>query len=89
MTAEKESIAAVNVTTSQGGNRNSRNNENNMSSENSPYSPNNLMFYHVSLGLIEKLVNSGKLSRVDFNKCRRVLTKKYNLPQDSIFAETA
>ena len=83
MTAEKESIAAVNVTTSQGGDRSQQSNPN------SPYSPDNLMLYHVSLGLIEKLVNSGRLSRVDFNKCRRVLTKKYNLPQDSIFAETA
>ena len=26
-----------------------------------PYSPDNLMLYHVSLGLIEKLVRSGEL----------------------------
>ena len=55
----------------------------------SPYSPNNLMLYHVSLGLIEKLVRNGQLSQADFNKSRRILNKKYAIPSDSIFAETA
>ena len=54
-----------------------------------PYSPENLMMYHVSLGLIEKLVQEGKLSASDYRKACRILTKKYNLPQNSIFAECA
>ena len=54
-----------------------------------PNCPNNLLYYHVSLGLIEKLVKSGRLSQADFNKSLRVLSKKYSIPRDSIFAETA
>lgn len=54
-----------------------------------PYSPDNLMLYHVSLGLIEKLVRSGDLSLSDYRKACRILTRKYGLPLDSIFAEIA
>ena len=54
-----------------------------------PYSPDNLILYHVSLGLIEKLVRSGDLSLSDYRKACRILTQKYGLPPDSIFAEIA
>ena len=54
-----------------------------------PYSPDNLILYHVSLGLIEKLVRSGDLSLSDYRKACRILTRKYGLPSDSIFAEIA
>ena len=54
-----------------------------------PYSPDNLMLYHVSLGLIEKLVHSGQLSLSDYRNACRILTRKYGLPSDSIFAEIA
>lgn len=74
MKAKKENIAVHSVTTSQ---------------DDDPYSPDNLLHYHVSLGLIEKLVTSGQLSQSDLNKSRRILTRKYAIPQDSIFAEIA
>ena len=54
-----------------------------------PYSPDNLMLYHVSLGLVERLVRSGQLSQADYRKSCWILTKKYGLPLDSIFAEIA
>ena len=54
-----------------------------------PYSPDNLIRYHVSLGLVEKLVRSGDLSLSDYRKACRILTRKYGLPSDSIFAEIA
>ena len=54
-----------------------------------PYSPDNLMLYHVSMGLIEKLVRSGDLSLSDYRKACRILTRKYGLPSDSIFTEIA
>ena len=47
------------------------------------------MLYHVSLGLIEKLVRSGDLSLSDYRKACRILTRKYGLPSDSIFTEIA
>ena len=52
-----------------------------------PYSFENLFYYHVSLGLVETLVIRGILSRADFKKSCTILTKKYGLPKDSIFAE--
>ena len=51
-----------------------------------PYSPDNLIRYHISLGLVEKLV---ELSRADYRKACQTLTLKYGLPADSIFAEIA
>lgn len=54
-----------------------------------PYSPDNLMLYHVSLGLIESLVRKGHLTEADYRKSCRILTKKHGLPLDSIFAEIA
>ena len=53
-----------------------------------PYSFENLFYYHISLGLVETLVTRGVLSRADFKKSCTILTRKYGLPKDSIFAET-
>ena len=53
----------------------------------SPYSPENLLYYHTSLGLVETLVKRGVLTREDFKKACTLLTRKYGLPPDSIFAE--
>ena len=54
-----------------------------------PYSPDNLIRYHVSLGLVEKMVTRGQLSKSDYRKACQILTLKYGLPADSIFAEIA
>ena len=54
-----------------------------------PYRPDNLIQYHVSLGLVEKLVTRGDLSKSDYRKACQILTLKYGLPADSIFAEIA
>jgi len=43
----------------------------------------------VSLGLVEKLVTRGDLSKADYRKACQILTLKYGLPADSIFAEIA
>lgn len=53
------------------------------------YSPTNLMLYHTSLALIEKLVQDGLLTHTDYKKSCAILTRKYGFPADSIFAETA
>ena len=53
----------------------------------SPYDPENLLYYHTSLGLVETLVKRGVLTREDFKKACVLLTRKYGLPADSIFAE--
>ena len=52
------------------------------------YFPDNLILYHTSLGLIETMVKKGLLTRSDFKKVCQVLTRKYALPADSIFAES-
>ena len=54
-----------------------------------PYSPEQQIMYHTSLALIDKLVQDGLLTRADFKRACAVLTKKYGLPKDSIFAEVA
>lgn len=54
----------------------------------SPYSPDNLILYHTSLGLLETLVKRGVLTKNDFKKACQVLTRKYGLPANSIFAES-
>lgn len=54
-----------------------------------PYRPDNLIQYRVSLGLVEKLVTRGDLSKSDYRKACQILTLKYGLPADSIFAEIA
>ena len=53
-----------------------------------PYSPDNLLMYHTSLGLLETLVKRGVLTKSDFKKACQVLTRKYGLPANSIFAES-
>ena len=53
----------------------------------SPYDAENLLYYHTSLGLVETLVKRGVLTREDFKKACVLLTRKYGLPADSIFAE--
>lgn len=53
-----------------------------------PYSPDNLILYHTSLGLIETLVKKGVLTKSDYKKACDLLTAKYGFPANSIFAET-
>ena len=52
-----------------------------------PYSPDNLILYHTSLGLIETLVKKGVITRDDYRKAVRILTERYGFPENSIFAE--
>ena len=54
-----------------------------------PYSPEQQIMYHTSLALIDKLVQDGLLTQADFKRACTILTKKYGLPKDSIFAEVA
>ena len=53
-----------------------------------PYTPDNLILYHTSLGLLETLVKRGVLTKNDFKKACQVLTRKYGFPENSIFAES-
>jgi hypothetical protein len=55
----------------------------------SPYSPDNLILYHTSLGLIETLMKKGVITRDDYQKAVRILTERYGFPENSIFAEGA
>ncbi len=54
-----------------------------------PYSPDNLILYHTSLGLIETLQKRGVITREDYRKAVRNLTERYGFPENSIFAEWA
>jgi hypothetical protein len=54
-----------------------------------PYSPDQQITYHTSLALIDKLVQNGLLTQADFKRACVILTRKYGLPEDSIFAEVA
>ena len=54
-----------------------------------PYSPDQQITYHTSLALIDKLVQNGLLTQADFKRACVILTKKYGLPDGSIFAEVA
>ena len=54
-----------------------------------PYSPDNLILYHTSLGLIETLQKRGVITRDDYRKAVRILTERYGFPPNSIFAEWA
>jgi hypothetical protein len=56
--------------------------------EKSPYAPDKLILYQTSLGLLETLVKRGVLTKNDFKKACQVLTRKYGLPANSIFAES-
>lgn len=53
------------------------------------YAPENLMLYRTSLALIENMVHGGILSKADYRKSCKILSRKYGLPSDSIFAESA
>ena len=53
------------------------------------YSPNRLILYHTSAGLVERLMKNGILTPSDYKKAIDVLNKKYGLSSGSIFAETA
>lgn len=53
------------------------------------YSPDNLLRYHTSMALMERLVEDGLLTHADYRKSCTILTRKYGLPQDGIFAEIA
>ena len=57
--------------------------------EQNPYDPTNLMLYHTSVGLVEKLVKNGLLTPSDYKKAIDILNKKYGLNSCSIFAEIA
>ena len=57
--------------------------------EQNPYDPTNLMLYHTSVGLVEKLVKNGLLTSSDYKKAIDILNKKYGLNSCSIFAEIA
>ena len=51
--------------------------------------PVNLMRYRTSLALFRKLTEDGVFSDSEYRKIRTILTKKYGLSSDSIFAEIA
>ena len=54
-----------------------------------PYDPNNLILYRTSLALYRNLVDDGTLDEDTYCQIRTILTKKYGLSSDSIFAECA
>ena len=57
--------------------------------ETDPYDPTQLILYHTSVSLIERLVKKGILTASDYKKAIDVLNKKYGISLDSIFAEIA
>ena len=57
--------------------------------ERDPYDPTQLILYHTSVSLIERLVKKGVLTASDYKKAIDVMNKKYGISSDSIFAEIA
>ena len=57
--------------------------------ERDPYDPTQIILYHTSANLIERLVKRGILTASDYKKAIDVLNKKYGISSDSIFAEIA
>ncbi len=57
--------------------------------ERDPYDPAQLILYHTSVSLVERLVKRGILTASDYKKAIDVLNKKYGISSDSIFAEIA
>ena len=57
--------------------------------ERDPYDLTQLILYHTSTSLIERLVKRGILTASDYKKAIDVLNKKYGISSDSIFAEIA
>ena len=53
------------------------------------YSPGNLILYRTSLALYRNLKNQGIFNEEEYCHIRTILTKKYGLSSDSIFAECA
>lgn len=60
-----------------------------MSPPDNAYDADNLIRYHTSLALVEKLVEDGMLTAADYRKTCILLSRKYSIPLDGIFAETA
>ena len=75
MATKTENIAAVPVTPSQ--------------KRQDKYAPENLMLYRTSLGLVKTLVDNGTFTEQEYRKICTILTHKYGLSSDSIFAESA
>ena len=53
------------------------------------YAPGNLILYRTSLALYRNLKNQGVFNDEEYCHIRTILTKKYGLSSDSIFAECA
>ena len=53
------------------------------------YTPGNLILYRTSLALYRNLKNQGVFNDEEYCHIRTILTKKYGLSSDSIFAECA
>ena len=53
------------------------------------YAPGNLILYRTSLALYQNLKNQGVFNDEEYCHIRTILTKKYGLSSDSIFAESA
>ena len=53
------------------------------------YAPGNLILYRTSLALYRNLKNQGVFNEEEYCHIRTILTKKYGLSSDSIFAESA
>jgi len=53
------------------------------------YAPGNLILYRTSLALYRNLKNQGIFNDEEYCHIRTILTKKYGLSSDSIFAECA
>ena len=53
------------------------------------YAPGNLILYRTSLALYRNLKNQGVFTDEEYCHIRTILTKKYGLSSDSIFAECA
>ena len=54
-----------------------------------PYTPGNLILYRTSLALYRNMANQGVFNEDEYCHIRTILTKKYGLSSDSIFAESA
>ena len=53
------------------------------------YAPGNLILYRTSLALYRNLKNQDVFNEDEYCHIRTILTKKYGLSSDSIFAESA
>ena len=53
------------------------------------YAPGNLILYRTSLALYRNMTDEGIFNEEEYCHIRTILTKKYGLSSDSIFAECA